>query len=96
MIELNNLRKKTNGDASIIKSIEDEKALFPFIVENRLLAYYLVIGEITYERFSQLNAEYCKRNKYLDLFDMAPRTYVRTDLGRATHPHTISTVCKSN
>lgn len=75
MIELNNLRKKTNGDTSIIKSIEDEKALFPFSVENRLLAYYLAIGEITYERYSQLNAEYCERNKYLNLFDMAPRTY---------------------
>lgn len=78
MVELNNLRKKTNGDINIIKSIEDEKALFPFSVENRLLAYYLTIGEITYERFSQLNAEYCKRNKYLDLFDMAPRTYGQT------------------
>ena len=78
MIELDNLRKKTNGDANIIKSIEDEKALFPFSVENRLLAYYLAIGEITYERYSQLNAEYCERNKYLDLFDMAPRTYGQT------------------
>ncbi len=78
MIELHNLRKKTNGDINIIKSIEDEKALFPFSVENRLLAYYLALGEITYERYSQLNAEYCERNKYLDLFDMAPRTYGQT------------------
>lgn len=78
MTELHNLRKKTNGDTNIIKSIENEKSLFPFSVENRLLAYYLAIGEITYERYSQLNAEYCKRNKYLDLFDMAPRTYGQT------------------
>lgn len=78
MTELHNLRKKTNGDTNIIKSIENEKALFPFSVENRLLAYYLSIGEITYERYSQLNADYCKRNKYLDLFDMAPRTYGQT------------------
>lgn len=60
MTELHNLRKKTNGDTNIIKSIENEKSLFPFSVENRLLAYYLAIGEITYERYSQLNAEYCK------------------------------------
>lgn len=59
----------------IAEALEDEKALFPFSVENRLLAYYLAIGEITYERYSQLNAEYCERNKYLNLFDMAPRTY---------------------
>ena len=68
MIELDNLRKKTMGDTNIIKSIEKEKALFPFSVENRLLAYYLAIGEITYERYSQLITEYCERNKYLDLF----------------------------
>jgi len=78
MIELAELRKKTKGNTNIIKSIEKEKALYPFSVENRLLAYYLAIGEITYERYSQLNAEYCERNKYLDLFDMAPRTYGQT------------------
>lgn len=78
MTELHNLRAKTNGDMNIIKSIEKEKALFPFSVESGLLAYYLAIGEITYERYSQLNAEYCERNKYLELFDMAPRTYGQT------------------
>lgn len=78
MLELHNLREKTNGDINIIKSIETQKALFPFSVENRLLAYYLAIGEITYEKYSRLNAEYCERNKYLDLFDMAPRTYGQT------------------
>lgn len=78
MVELHNLRKKSNGDPEVIESIEGEKALFPFSVENRLLAYYLAIGEITYERYTQLNTEYCERNKYLDLFDMAPRTYGQT------------------
>lgn len=77
-LELNNLLKKTKGDPKIIKAIESEKALFPFSVENRLLAYFLAIGEITYDKYSQLNAEYCGRNKYLDLFDMAPRTYGQT------------------
>lgn len=78
MIELYNLRKKTSGDIRVIKAIEEEKSLFPFSVENKLLAYYLSIGEITYEKYSQLNSDYCERNKYLDLFDMAPRTYGQT------------------
>lgn len=78
LIELHNLRQKTSGDIKLIEAIEEEKALFPFSVETRLLAYYLAIGEITYEKYSQLNTEYCERNKYLELFDMAPRTYGQT------------------
>ena len=76
--ELKKLRNNTKGDINIIKEIERQKALFPFSVENRLLAYYLSIGEITYEQYSKLDSEYCERNKYLDLFDMAPRTYGQT------------------
>lgn len=76
--ELNNLLKNTSGDPEIIRAIKSEKALFPFSVETRLLAYFLAIGEITYDKYSQLNTEYCKRNKYLELFDMAPRTYGQT------------------
>lgn len=76
--ELNNLLKNTNGDPEIIRAIKSDKELFPFSVETRLLAYFLAIGEITYEKYSQLDSEYSKRNKYLDLFDMAPRTYGQT------------------
>ena len=78
LTELKKLRNNTKGDINIIKEIERQKALFPFSVENRLLAYYLSIGEITYEQYSKLDSEYCERNKYLDLFDMAPRTYGQT------------------
>lgn len=78
LIELHNLRQKTSGDIKLIEAIEEEKVFFPFSVETRLLAYYLAIGEITYEKYSQLNTEYCERNKYLELFDMAPRTYGQT------------------
>lgn len=76
--QLHNLQKNTNGNPKIIKSIKNEKTVFPFSVESRLLAYFMAIGEITYERYCQLNTEYCKRNKYLHLFDMAPRTYGQT------------------
>lgn len=76
--ELNNLLKNTKGDPKTIMSIKQEKILYPFSVESRLLTYLLSIGEITYDRYTQLCKEYCARNKYLDLFDMAPRTYGQT------------------
>lgn len=78
MAELNNLIKNTKGNLEIIKSIQHEKILYPFSTESRLLTYFLSIGEITYVKYTQLCAEYCARNKYLDLFDMAPRTYGQT------------------
>lgn len=77
-LELDNLLKRTNGDPEIIKAIKSEKTLFPYSVETRLLAYFLAIGEITYDKYSQLYAEYCERNQYLDLFDMTSRTYGQT------------------
>ena len=77
-IELERLEQNTKGDKSVIKTIKREKSLFPFSVESSMLTYFLSIGEISFSRYSQLNAEYAQRNKYLDLFDMAPRTYGQT------------------
>lgn len=76
--ELQKMRQKTKGNPTIIETIESDKTLFPFNLENKLLAYYLSIGELTYDNYLKLNYEYCERNKYLDLFDMAPRTYGQT------------------
>lgn len=76
--ELVKLEHNTMGNKEIINAIKNERSLFPFSTESSLLAYYLSIGELSYERYSQLNAEYTNRNKYLDLFDMAPRTYGQT------------------
>lgn len=76
--ELERLEQNTKGDKSIIKTIKKEKSLFPFSAESSMLTYFLSIGEISFARYSQLNAEYAQRNKYLDLFDMAPRTYGQT------------------
>lgn len=42
------------------------------------MAYLLAIQAINYEKFSELHDEYVKRNQYLDLFDMAPRTFGET------------------
>lgn len=58
MTELHNLRKKTNGDTSIIKSIEDEKALFPFSVENRLLPLKFNATEASNESTFSKDNEY--------------------------------------
>lgn len=77
-LELNKLLKNTNGSLDIIEAIQNEKAIFPFTNENRLLAYFLSIGEISYDTYLRLDNEYCKRNKYLYLFDMSPRTYGQT------------------
>ena len=76
--ELERFEQNTKGDKSIIKTIKKEKSLFPFSVESSMLTYFLSIGEISFARYSQLNTEYAQRNKYLDLFDMAPRTYGQT------------------
>ena len=61
-----------------IQAITREKALYPFSQESRILAYLLSLGEITYDEYRQLDKDYCSRNRYLELFDMAPRTYGQT------------------
>ena len=76
--ELSALLKDTCGNREIIKKIKSEKVPFPFSVETNLLAYFLSIREISFDKYYELQKNYCKRNKYLDLFDMAPRTYGQT------------------
>lgn len=76
--EINILMKKTKGNAEAIQLILAEKSLYPFSQESTLLAYFLSIGELTFDTYSRLNSEYCKRNQYLHLYDMAPRTYGQT------------------
>ena len=76
--EINKLIQKTKGDLASINSIKAEKTLFPFSTESKLLGYFLSIGELTYDEYSSLCTSYYQRNKYLDLYDMAPRTYGQT------------------
>lgn len=76
--EIDKLMKKTKGQAEAIRSILEDKSLYPFSQESALLAYFLSIGELTFDTYSKLNTEYCKRNQYLHLYDMAPRTYGQT------------------
>lgn len=76
--EIEKLLRKTKGDMDIIKEIKCAKALFPFSTESNLLAYFMSIGELSYEELFALATSYSQRNKYLELYDMAPRTYGQT------------------
>lgn len=76
--EIDKMLKVTNGEPETIRSILEEKSLYPFSKESVLLAYFLSIGELSFDTYARLNSEYCKRNRYLHLYDMAPRTYGQT------------------
>ena len=72
------LLSQTNPSPELLKSFSDEKFIFPFSLEGKKLAYLLSNGMITYDQYLTLHKEYTARNKYLDLFEMAPRTFGET------------------
>ena len=76
--QLDLLLNQSGGDKNTIEVIKSEKAVFPFSTEGRMLAYLLATQTINYEKYMELHNEYAKRNQYLDLFDMAPRTFGET------------------
>lgn len=76
--QLELLLKQAGGDKHTIEAIKQEKAVFPFSTEGRIMAYLLATQTISYEKYLELHREYAKRNQYLDLFDMAPRTFGET------------------
>lgn len=76
--ELEILLRDAKGDAHVIENINSEKSLFPFRRESHLLMYLLSIHAITYDRYLEISQEYTKRNTYLNLFEMAPRTFGQT------------------
>ena len=69
---------QSGGDKNDIELIKKGNAIFPFSTEGRILAYLLATQTITYEQYMELQNEYAKRNQYLHLFDMAPRTFGET------------------
>jgi hypothetical protein len=76
--QLDMLLNKSGGDKNTIEVIKNERAVFPFSTEGRMLAYLLGTQTITYDKYIELQNEYAKRNQYLELFDMAPRTFGET------------------
>ena len=76
--QLEILLDQSGGDKNDIELIKKGNAIFPFSTEGRILAYLLATQTITYEQYMELQNEYAKRNQYLHLFDMAPRTFGET------------------
>lgn len=80
--KLNDLLLESGGDAMILESIQKEESVVPFHTVNRIMAYLLAVGKISYTDYENLSEEFIKRhqqqNQYLYLFDMAPRTFGQT------------------
>lgn len=76
--ELEFLLRQSGADDQLIEAIKQEKSVFPFSTESRILAYLLSIGIIDYDKYIELQEVYVQRNQYLELFDMAPRTFGET------------------
>lgn len=76
--QLDLLMKQSGGNDNIFEKMKEDKSIYPFSEEERKMAYLLSSGTISYEQYLELNHEYVKRNQYLDLFDMAPRTFGET------------------
>ena len=80
--ELNNLILETGTDIDAISLIKNKTSIAPFGTVNRIMAYLLATGKITYTDYETLSQEFIKRyeqkNQYLYLFDMAPRTFGQT------------------
>lgn len=75
---LNELIADHRVDQAIIEKIRNEPSVVPFVTESRLLAYLLSIGIINYDDYSKLSEEFRIRNQYIELYDMAPRTFGET------------------
>lgn len=80
--KLNELLKKSNSDLKTISAIRNKESVAPFNTVNRMMAYLLALGKISYADYEELSKDYIKRyqqqNQYLYLFDMAPRTFGQT------------------
>ncbi|MCI8482209.1 MAG: restriction endonuclease subunit M [Clostridia bacterium] len=77
--EINQIVEKLEEEKKeIIENIKEDIPMFPFTKEGGILAYLLSINAITYEQYSKMCKEYSKRNKYIKLYDMAPRTVGQT------------------
>ncbi len=80
--QIDHLLKNLGDKDAIIEEIRKENSLPPFSTENRLLAYLLSIGKLSYDDYSRIGEGFLERhkqnNQYISLFDMAPRTFGQT------------------
>lgn len=75
--ELERLLQKAGNDGMILQ-IDQDKIYYPFSRQGHLMAYLLQEGIITYDDYHRMCQEYAKRNQYLNLYEMAPRTFGQT------------------
>lgn len=78
MEQIDLLLHQVGTERETLISANENKPLFPFSDVGRLLAYLLATNTISYEQYLQLSNDYRDRNKYLHLFEMAPRTFGET------------------
>ena len=76
--QLGLLLQKSGSNPQIFSEIAAEKSVFPFSAENRIMAYLLATNAMSYNEYTELHKSYANRNQYLDLFEMAPRTFGET------------------
>jgi len=76
--KINEILQQISGSEQIVKEAEQENYVFPFSLLGTKMAYLLSTNKISYDEYLQLNKENNEKNKYLYLFDMAPRTFGET------------------
>lgn len=76
--QLEILLKESNEDKSELEALLQRESAYPFSVQTHILGFLLASGTITFEQYCQLSKDYQARNLYLELFDMAPRTFGET------------------
>ncbi len=76
--QLGLLLQQSGSNPQMIASIAEEKSVFPFSTESRIMAYLLATNAMSYSKYMELHRGYVSRNQYLDLFEMAPRTFGET------------------
>lgn len=75
---INSILRKNNDPRANSYSTPNSELCFPFSRESDILAYMLSVGYITYQDYVDIIKEYNNRNRYLHLFEMAPRTFGET------------------
>lgn len=72
---------RASADAKTYEDIKAKKEAPPFSAVNHAMAYLLSQGKISYVDYQSFNDDYVQRNsknRYLYLFEMAPRTFGQT------------------
>lgn len=75
---LDAIMKQANIDEKITEEIRKEQAVGPFNKIASLMTYLVSIQALSFEEYNTLRESFSKRNKYLYLYDLAPRTFGET------------------